>query len=76
MCSSIVGYDLLSGGDNVSRGGRGPVRAALGGRPGMKWITHIIAQRETKERWEGRLVSVTDTQEDKVDPIEEDCWAF
>ncbi len=34
-------------GDNVTRG-QELVRAALGGCPGMKWITHVVAQRETK----------------------------
>lgn len=39
---------VIWNGDNVSRG-QGLVRAALGGRPGMKWITHTVAQRETKK---------------------------
>lgn len=39
---------VIWNGDNVSWG-QGLVIAALGGRPGMKWITHIVAQRETKK---------------------------
>ena len=35
-------------GDNMSWG-RGLVRAALGGCPGMKWITHTVALSETKK---------------------------
>ena len=47
-------FPLLLGGiwngDSMSRG-QGLVRAALGGRPGMKWITHIVALSETKKDW-------------------------
>lgn len=49
------------------------VRAALGGRPGMKWITHIVAQRETKKDGRKPLVcghvSVTNTHKDRVNVI-------
>lgn len=40
--------------DKRSRG-QGLVRAALRRRPGMKWITHIVAQRETMKDGQKRV---------------------
>lgn len=63
--------------DNMSWG-QGLVRAALGGSPGMKWITHIVAQREKKKDGQKQLVcrriSVTNAHKDKVNLIKEHVW--